>query len=170
MLINRNLNVFIANRDAHARAKYHKYFQGLGLNNVALYDNSKQCMNQLVRKPDIIFIDNNILTVYEAAKVKKIRNQYPGVFVVFVANRENMQYAFQTLADGTFDYMINGNGEDVMTNAVKHVLEIVSEKPDTTNRRPFSASLKKGGFQKVISSLFHHFRIHGTLENCFSVN
>jgi DNA-binding NtrC family response regulator len=170
MNINENLNIFIANTDSHVRAQYCKYLHVHGFNNIQLYDNRKSCMSQLTTKPDIIFIDNNIIQVYETGKLKKIKDQYPGVFIVFVANHSNMQYAFHALADHTFDYVINGGGEGIMTSAIMHVLEIVSEKSHTTNGVASYKWMKKYNLQKKLTSLFSHLRLQWKSENYFSMS
>jgi DNA-binding NtrC family response regulator len=129
---NKDLSIFIVDDDPMCSQIYKQYLKNLGYTNVELFDNGQQCINELTRKPDIIFLDHEMTPINGMDTLKKIKRFNPDIYLVYISAQEDMQVAINALKYGVFDYVIKGELEEqkivsVMLKIV-NVMELLSEK------------------------------------------
>ena len=83
-----------------------------GYNDIHLFNNGSDCVNNLTLDPDIIFLDHmmDIMNGFEV--LKKIKRFNPNIHVVMLSGQDNIETAINSLKYGAFDYIIKGEGED----------------------------------------------------------
>lgn len=124
----KSINIFLVDDDLFSLNIYRQGLENLGYNKVSLFLNGTICLNNLNKKPDIIFLDHNMddLTGFEV--LKKIKRYDPNVFVVIVSAQENMKIAVDALKYGAFDYIIKGDKEiEKMQNVIERMESIKLE-------------------------------------------
>lgn len=123
-----SVNIFLVDDDLFSLNIYRQGLENLGYQKVLLFLNGTICLNNLNKKPDIIFLDHNMddLTGFEV--LKKIKRVDPNVFVVIVSAQENMKIAVDALKYGAFDYIIKGDNEiEKMQNVIERMESIKQE-------------------------------------------
>jgi polysaccharide export outer membrane protein len=86
------------------------HLTNLGFQNIKTYNSGHVCLNDLVEKPDIIFLDHEMPEITGIEVLKRIKRFDPDIFVVVVSGQDTVQVAIDFLKFGAFDYIIkNGN-------------------------------------------------------------
>ncbi|MEY2828480.1 MAG: hypothetical protein RIQ33_338 [Bacteroidota bacterium] len=86
------------------------HLTNLGFQNIKTYNSGHVCLNDLVEKPDIIFLDHEMPEITGIEVLKRIKRFDPDIFVVVVSGQDTVQIAIDFLKFGAFDYIIkNGN-------------------------------------------------------------
>lgn len=100
---------FIVDDDIFCANMHDQFLTSMGYNDITYYNNGTDCLSNLDRKPDIIFLDHNMedLTGFEV--LKKIKRYNPNIYVVMVSGQENIITAVNALKYGAFDYIIKDN-------------------------------------------------------------
>lgn len=136
------MKLFLVDDDAFSLHLYHQNILNLGFTDVQTFQNGMECLNNLILKPEVIFLDHNMdnLTGFEV--LKKIKRVDPNIFVVMVSAQEDMKTAVDALKYGAFDYIIKGDNE---LKKIENVLNrIISLKDEIKKSKP-------GFLQKLLS-------------------
>jgi DNA-binding NtrC family response regulator len=131
MEANLDLSIFIVDDEPMCREIYRQYLKNLGFNNVVLFDNGQQCINELTKKPAIIFLDHEMTPINGLDTLKKIKRFNPDIFLVYISAQADMQVAINALKYGAFDYIIKGNSEEQkiasIMEKINNVMELLAE-------------------------------------------
>jgi DNA-binding NtrC family response regulator len=124
--------IFLVDDDAFSLALYEQTLRSLGCTQISTYNNGTDCLNALIEKPQVIFLDHNMdnLTGFEV--LKKIKRFDPNIYVVMVSGQENMQQALDALRFGAFDYLIKGENE---TEKMQSVLTRIAQVQDLLKKK-----------------------------------
>lgn len=103
------VNIFLVDDDLFSLSLYEQQLYSLGYTNVHTFSNGADCVNGLSKKPDIIFMDHDMDTMngYDALKI--IKQQQPGIYVVFLSGQEDSAVKATVLQSGAFDYIVKSN-------------------------------------------------------------
>jgi DNA-binding NtrC family response regulator len=107
------VNIFLVDDDLFCLSLYEQQLQSLGYANVHTFSNSTDCINGLVKKPDIVFLDHDLDTMNGYELLKIIKKQNPCIYVVFLSGQEDTAIIANTLQSGAFDYIIKSN-QDIL--------------------------------------------------------
>jgi DNA-binding NtrC family response regulator len=128
----KNLNIFIVDDDVFCAELYKEHLLNTGYTNVTNYNNGQDCINNLTEQPNIIFLDYHMMPLDGLEVLKKIKRFNPDIYLVVLSGQEDMQVAINALKYGAFDYIIKGDKDLDMIQAVLHkiknVMEIVEKK------------------------------------------
>jgi DNA-binding NtrC family response regulator len=116
--------IFIVDNDLYSLNTSKLGLENLGYKDVSLYLNGIICLNNLHRKPNIIFLDNNINQESEFELLKKIKQYNTETYVVIISKQDNMQIAFDSIRHGAFDYFVKGEDE---ISKMKKVIERIHQ-------------------------------------------
>ncbi len=116
--------LFVVDDDLFSLNQYQQGFKNLGFEDVELFENGTQCLNNLHKKPAVVFLDHNMEDLNGFEVLKKIKRYDPNIFVVIVSAQEDMKTAIDSLKFGAFDYVIK-NGTEI--NRMKEVLERIKQ-------------------------------------------
>lgn len=128
----RNFKIFLVDDDAFHLNMAKHILNGLGQNDVSIFENGIDCLNDIHRQPDVVFLDHNMdhYTGYEV--LRKIKRFNPNIFVVMVSSQEEISIAVDSLKHGAFDYLQKGLDmpEKIETtlNKITEFIEVMEEK------------------------------------------
>lgn len=154
------LKIFIV-EDDHFTAELLKYHLELNPDNeVTIYDNGKELLNALPKKPDLILLDYNLKGDHGGIVLKKILEKAPDLPVVVVSGQEDITTAVGLLKDGAYDYIVKDeNMKDrlwAIANRVRgqgrlqqHVVRLQTE---VEQKYDFASSII--GQSKALKSIF----------------
>lgn len=108
----KTFNIFIVDDDPFSLNMTEQYIRNQGYENVTPFNNGTDCLNSLVKKPDVVFLDHNMDTLTGFEVLKKIKRFNPNIYVVMLSAQENMKTAVDSLKYGAFDYLIKGDKEE----------------------------------------------------------
>lgn len=97
-----------------------------GYNDIQLFENGIDCLSEIHKTPDIVFLDHNmdIYTGYEV--LRKIKKVYPNIYIVMISAQEEIRTAVDSLKQGAFDYL--QKDADLRSNLAISMLKIVKTK------------------------------------------
>ena len=130
----RNLKIFVVDDDLFCLNMYQHYLETLGHDDVHLFQNGTDCLNQLTQDPAIIFLDHNMDTLNGFEVLKKIKRFNPNTNVVMVSGQEDLEPALNALKFGAFDYIIKGEQvKDRMQNVIERIVSLMEA---SSQRKP----------------------------------
>jgi DNA-binding NtrC family response regulator len=105
---------------------YQQHLLNLGFNNIYLFDNGEDCLNNLHMKPDIIMVDYDMTPFDGLELIRKIRKIDPAIYLLLISGQKDIKVALDALRSGAFDYIIKGEEDLAMiSNATAKVRELV---------------------------------------------
>lgn len=113
---------------------YDQHIKNLGYEDITLFQNGTDCLNNLIEYPNIIFLDHNMDMLSGFEVLKKIKRFDPNVNVVMVSGQDDLQIALNALKYGAFDYIAKGDQEnEKIESVIKRIedldIEINRSKP-----------------------------------------
>ncbi|KFF15672.1 response regulator [Flavobacterium hydatis] len=107
-------------------ANLHKqYLTNMNYNDITLFANSRDCIDNLDQNPDIIFLDHNMEDIVGLEVLKKIKSYNPNIYVIMVLRQESIKTVVDALKFGAFDYLIKGNDvNEKMTMIITKIITI----------------------------------------------
>lgn len=117
--------IFLVDDDLFSLHLYEQNLKTLGQEDVHLMSTATECLERLVEKPQIIFLDHHLEDLNGFEVLKKIKRFDPNMYVVMVSGQKDMQIALDSLRFGAFDYLIKGEGElEKMGQMIKKIGQI----------------------------------------------
>lgn len=110
-IMENNTKIFLVDDDLFSLNTYRQHLENLGYNDVSLFLNGTICLNNLYKKPGVIFLDHNMDNLTGFDVLKKIKRYDSTIYVVIISAQENMKGAVNALKYGAFDYIIKGHNE-----------------------------------------------------------
>jgi CheY-like chemotaxis protein len=121
-LHSKKLKFFIVDDDAFSRMLYNQQLVNLGYKNNILLDNGVDCIDKLDLKPDVIFLDYGMAPINGIEVLKKVKQENPGINILFISGNKEMQIVNEALNGGAFDYIFKGDHDlDQIKRAVKRM-------------------------------------------------
>lgn len=117
-----DIKIFLVNSNLFYLNIYEQSFKKLGYNDITIFLNGTDCINELVQKPDIIFMDDAMIDMSGSELLKQVKSVNPNIYVVLGIDPVEIKTAVNTLNYGVFDYIIKG--EDEMAKAEGILLRI----------------------------------------------
>lgn len=103
------LKFFVVDDDVFWSTMYEQFLTSMGYLNITYYLNGTDCLNNLDKKPDIIFLDHNMEDITGFEVLKKIKKYNPNIYVIMISGQESIKTAVDALQYGAFDYIIKDN-------------------------------------------------------------
>jgi DNA-binding NtrC family response regulator len=91
---------------------------------ITRFTSGKECINNLIQKPDLITIDYSLPDMNGLELLKKIKSALPDVPVIAVSGQETVSTAIDLIKNGAVDYFIKDNNtKDLLWNAIIRLRE-----------------------------------------------
>ncbi len=103
--------IFLVDDDLFSLNSYRQNLDNLGYINISLFLNGTICLNNLYKKPLVVFLDYNMDDLNGFEVLKKIKRYDPNIYVVIISAQESIKVAIDALKYGAFDYIIKGDNE-----------------------------------------------------------
>jgi signal transduction histidine kinase len=104
--MNTDSPVFLVDDDSFSTAICIEYLAGLGFTNIYCYGSGKELLDNLDKKPAVIFLDYYLGDYEAAGLLEKIQSRNPGVYVVILSGQPEMEVTIDMLKNGAFDYIV----------------------------------------------------------------
>lgn len=111
---------FIVDDDPFWTAMLTQMLTDLGYSNVVSFENGQNCIDNLHLNPNLVFLDYEMDIINGIEVLKKIKEYYPGIGVVFCTAHEDLSVAIEAMQFGSFDYLLKSNATK------KELLRIIS--------------------------------------------
>jgi DNA-binding NtrC family response regulator len=137
------MKIFLVDDEPFCLHLYGQYLKNLGITQVQSFGNSGDCLNQLVLRPDLIFLDYNMDNLTGIDILKKIKRFDPNIPVVFISGQEDIKVAVNALKYGAFDYLTKDSLDESKMKACLDKILLIKEMMAKKNRR--------SGIRKILS-------------------
>ena len=101
-----SLKIFVVDTDPFCLNIYKQQLANIGYRNVRPFTNAPECLDNLVEKPDVVFLDYRMDVVAELGILKRIKKFNPDIYVVFTSTPEDVETVTNSLKHGAFDFAI----------------------------------------------------------------
>jgi polysaccharide export outer membrane protein len=119
----KDFHIFLVDDDLFSLTYQEQHIFNLGYERVSSFSNGTDCLNNLIQKPDVVFLDHEMADLNGFEVLKKIKRHNPDIFVVMVSGQSCLSVAVESLKYGAFDYIIKG---DHATQKMEEVLERIT--------------------------------------------
>jgi DNA-binding NtrC family response regulator len=137
------LKVFLVDDEPYCQQLYGRYLNNLGVTQIQHFSKSSDCLEQLICRPDLIFLDYNMDNLNGIDILKKIKRFDPNIPVIFISGQEEIKIAVNALKYGAFDYLTK---EHIDEAKMRHCLDKVVQIKDIMAKKN-----KLGGIKKILS-------------------
>ncbi|MFT5167648.1 MAG: DNA-binding NtrC family response regulator [Saprospiraceae bacterium] len=134
--------IFLVDDDLFCLNMYEQHIKNLGYEDITLFQNGTDCLNNLIEYPNIIFLDHKMDTLNGFEVLKKIKRFDPNINVVMVSGQDDLQIALNALKYGAFDYIVKGDQEN---EKIESVIKRIEDLNKEINRS------KPSIFKKILS-------------------
>ncbi|MEI6264583.1 MAG: response regulator [Sphingobacteriia bacterium] len=100
---------FIVDDDPFWTTMLTQMLSDLGYSNVVNFENGQNCIDNLHFNPNLVFLDYEMDIINGIEVLKKIKEYYPGIGVVFCTAHEDLSVAVDAMQNGSFDYLLKSN-------------------------------------------------------------
>ncbi len=126
--INQKLKFFIVDDDRFCATVYEQYLKNHNYDDIHYFSSGEECLDELHKKPDIIFLDHNMEDLNGFEVLINIKRNDPNIYVIMVSAQENIDTAVKSLKFGAFDYLVkDANVCEKMTETIHRILKIKEE-------------------------------------------
>ena len=106
-----DFKIFVCDDDVFYLNILKQQFINLGCDDVTLFENGTDLLNEIHTNPDVVFLDYMMDDFTGEEVLNKIKRINPDIFVVVVSGQEGIQTAVNMLKQGAFDYLQKGDEE-----------------------------------------------------------
>lgn len=114
--------IFIIDDDPFWTAMISQILTNMGYGNIYTFENGQDCLDHLHLNPNLVFLDYQMEDMDGIEVLKKIKEYYPGIEVVFCTAHEDLNIAVNAIQYGSFEYLLKSNA------TIKEVSEILYQK------------------------------------------
>lgn len=106
MTTSKELKIFVVDDDVFCLNLYQQFLNKLGYDDIICYNSGKDCLDNIMKRPDIIFLDYNMEEMNGIDVLQSIKVFDKDITVVFISGQENVEIAVDALKYGAFDYIV----------------------------------------------------------------
>jgi DNA-binding NtrC family response regulator len=133
---------------------YHLY--ELGYHNIQQFNSGEECMDNLYKMPDVIFLDYNMKNINGMESLKRIKSFHSDIEVIFLSGQDSIEIAVNSLRYGAFDYIIKN---DVALEKINMQIQNVDRLKKIIRKKDFVNDLKSAGLAicsilLIVSSIY----------------
>jgi FixJ family two-component response regulator len=112
--------IFIVDSDPSWNMKMTQILTNLGYTNVVSFNSGEDCVNNLHLNPVIIFLDYQMKAMDGLEVLRRAKEYFPGIDIVFCTTNNNINLAVNAMKSGSFDFLLKQN---VTEEKIRNVLE-----------------------------------------------
>ena len=98
--------IFIVDDDPFWNIRMTLMLNNLGYTNVVSFESGEDCINNLHLKPGIIFLDYQMKAMDGLEVLRRAKDYFNDIDIVFCTANENMGVAINAMKSGSFDFLI----------------------------------------------------------------
>ena len=131
MYTNRTLKIALIDDDPQMREMLRDFFTGkFAKSEITAYPTGEEALKGIVTEPGLIVLDYHLDSVDGLAMnglqvLKKIKDRFPNVPVIFLSGQEKAEVAANTMKYGAWDYVVKNEStfhrlENILNNILGH--------------------------------------------------
>jgi DNA-binding NtrC family response regulator len=120
---------FIVDDDPFCQQLYHYHLTSLGLKNIYVYDNGKDCVKSLRLQPDLILLDHYMKPMNGMQVLAEVKKHNPDTFVVFISGQEEIHLPIVAMDNGAFDYMVKTDVTEDKLHLLIQKIQLIRQLP-----------------------------------------
>ena len=138
----KQLKIFLVDDDEFCLNLYQQYLNKLGHSEVVCYKAGKTCLDNIMQRPDIIFLDYHMEDMNGIDVLHTIKQFDNEITVIFISGQEEIDIAVNALKYGAFDYITKS--QITLTLLKTTIDRIAAEKGniDTPSKKSFFGRMK----------------------------
>jgi CheY-like chemotaxis protein len=105
----KNLPAFIVDDDPFWTLVLKQILTELGFSKTHIFEDGEDCLNHIHLNPGLIFLDYQMQNSDGLEILKKVKEYYPGIEVIFCTALENLQVALAAIEFGSVEYLLKSN-------------------------------------------------------------
>ena len=102
---NKELKIFLVDDDDFCLNLYEQYLNKLGYPEIVCFKSGKTCLDNIMLRPDIIFLDYTMEDMNGIDVLHSIKQFDNEITVIFISGQEDIDIAVNALKYGAFDYI-----------------------------------------------------------------
>jgi DNA-binding NtrC family response regulator len=131
--------VFVVDDDPFISNIIVKKLDLLGIKSIENYTSGDECLENLNKNPQCIFLDYNMPGLSGLETLKKIKSQDPDIHVVILSGQDEMTVAIDSLKFGAFDYIIKDDNTlpkiEGVINTINKLEKLLQEKLNNKRKK-----------------------------------
>lgn len=124
--------IFIVDDDPFSLNYYAEQFNRIGCFDVSTFLTGEECLDRLVEKPDVVFLDFHLATLSGIKTLWKIKSYDHNIYVIILSGEEQSALVDLSLNLGAFDFFIKGKTD---TNKFESVLTQIQQISNVLSRK-----------------------------------
>ncbi len=105
------INFFIVDDDPFSACIFRQYLIFEGYRQIQVFDNGKDCLDNLGEDPDVIILDHYMSPLNGLDVLQKVKERNPGIYVIYISSGVEASLKTDSLKHGAFCYIIKGENE-----------------------------------------------------------
>lgn len=97
--------IFIVDGDPLWNMKMTQILANLGYTNTVSFESGEDCVNNLHLNPVIIFLDYQMKAMNGLEVLRRAKDYFPGIGIVFCTANENLSVAVSAMKSGSLDFL-----------------------------------------------------------------
>jgi two-component system, NtrC family, response regulator AtoC len=98
------------------------YLSSKEYNNISSYYSGEECLEKLLRKPDIVLQDFELPGMNGIETMKLIKKKYPYSIFIFLSGQSNISIVVDAMKQGAYDYIVkNAFAKEDALNKIKNI-------------------------------------------------
>jgi len=110
--------VFLVDDDPFSTNICMEYLSGLGFTNIFSFTSGKQLLDNINKKPAVIFLDYYLGDYQASGLLEKIKSATPDTYMVILSGQPEMEVTIDLLKNGAFDYIVKNEYQFQKISAV----------------------------------------------------
>jgi DNA-binding NtrC family response regulator len=102
----KTLKFFLVDDDVFCLNLYQQFLGKLGYSEIDCFNGGKDCIDNLLKHPDIIFLDYSMDEMNGIDVLQAIKRFDETITVIFISGQENVEVAVAALKYGAYDYIV----------------------------------------------------------------
>jgi DNA-binding NtrC family response regulator len=119
--------IFIVDDDPFWAAMLAAMLQRMGYENIIMFESGTECVKNLHLNPALVFLDYQMDDMDGLEVLKKVREYFPGIGVIFCTAQEDLSVAVNAMKYGSFDYLLKQNATRKEVAAILENLSMSKE-------------------------------------------
>ena len=108
---------------------FQQHLVNLCYSDISIFDSPASCSKQLDPLPNMIFYDHGVDFLKDLEVLKRIKSQFPEIYLIFMCGPDNVAPVIQSLKYGAFDYFVKGDSDakniELILTKIQRVRELL---------------------------------------------